>query len=131
MLGAMARFFGNLHGTGSARAIVVTWVCLFTMAGPLTAQYVPFGKNKVQYTPFKWHVLSGANVDVYYYPEEEVLLSGYVEGADQIGNRPAMVWLRSGRGQLVLYGFNPQFRASTPATYKLLFNALLLSRLEE
>jgi Tol biopolymer transport system component len=43
------------------------------MAGPLTAQYVPFGKNKVQYTPFKWHVLSGPHVDVYYYPEEEDL----------------------------------------------------------
>jgi hypothetical protein len=65
------------------------------------------------------------------HPEEDVLLSGYIEGEDQIGNRPVMVWLRSGRGQLVLYGFNPQFRASTPATYKLLFNALLLPRLEE
>ncbi len=64
------------------------------------------------------------------HPEEEVLLSGYIEGEDQIGNRPVMVWLRSGRGQLVLYGFNPQFRASTPATFKLLFNALLLPRLE-
>jgi hypothetical protein len=63
------------------------------------------------------------------YPEDDVLLSGYIEGEDEIGNRPAMVWLRSGRGQLVFYGFNPQFRASTPATYKLLFNALLLPRL--
>jgi hypothetical protein len=65
------------------------------------------------------------------HPEEDVLLSGYAEGEDQIGNRPVMVWLRSGRGQLVLYGFNPQFRASTPATYKLLFNALLLPGLED
>ncbi len=73
MLGALARLDGKVHGTRSARACVVTWVCLVTMAGPLAAQYVPFGKNKVQYTPFKWHVLSGENVDVYYYPEEEVL----------------------------------------------------------
>jgi Tol biopolymer transport system component len=43
------------------------------MAGPLSAQYVPFGKNKVQYTHFKWQVLSGPHVDVYYYPEEEEL----------------------------------------------------------
>lgn len=42
-------------------------------APPAQAQYVPFGKNKVQYTDFTWHVLAGPNVDVYYYPEEEEL----------------------------------------------------------
>jgi hypothetical protein len=42
-------------------------------ARPLAAQYVPFGKNKVQYTDFRWQVLSGPRIDVYYYPEEESL----------------------------------------------------------
>ncbi len=60
------------------------------------------------------------------YPEHDQLLSGYAEHADALGNAAAMVWLRAGKGQLVLYGFNPQFRASTPATFKLLFNGLLL-----
>ena len=64
------------------------------------------------------------------YPKGKVLLSGYIEGEEQLHDRPAMVWLRSGRGQLVLYGFGPQYRASTPATYKLLFNALLLQPVE-
>jgi hypothetical protein len=41
--------------------------------GSSHAQYVPFGKNKVQYTPFEWHILAGPRVDVYYYPEEEEL----------------------------------------------------------
>jgi len=36
------------------------------------------------------------------------------------------VWVRAGQGQLVLFGFQPQFRGSTPATFKLVFNALLL-----
>ncbi|MGH7447009.1 MAG: hypothetical protein ACRELT_05595, partial [Longimicrobiales bacterium] len=35
------------------------------------AQTVPFGKNKIQYENFDWHVLAGEHVDVYYYPEEE------------------------------------------------------------
>jgi hypothetical protein len=53
--------------------VAFVWALALTAAGPLTAQYVPFGKNKVQYTPFKWHVLSGPHIDVYYYPEEETL----------------------------------------------------------
>jgi hypothetical protein len=64
------------------------------------------------------------------FPEEDLLLSGYVEGEELLARSAAMVWLRKGRGQLVLYAFYPQFRGSTPATYKLLFNALLLPRLE-
>jgi hypothetical protein len=60
------------------------------------------------------------------YPERDLLLSGYLEGERQLQNRPTMVWVRAGKGQLVLYGFRPQFRGSTPATFKLVFNALLL-----
>ena len=36
-------------------------------------QYGEFGQNKVQYRNFDWHVLRGAHVDLYYYPEEEEL----------------------------------------------------------
>ncbi len=60
------------------------------------------------------------------YPERDLLLSGYLEGEQQLQNRPAMVWVRAGKGQLVLFGIRPQFRGSTPATFKLVFNALLL-----
>jgi hypothetical protein len=60
------------------------------------------------------------------FPEKDILLSGYVEKEKAIGNRNAMIWMRKGDGQLVLFGFNPQFRAATAGTYKLLFNAILL-----
>jgi len=63
------------------------------------------------------------------FPEENLLLSGWAEKDELLGRKAAMVWLRHGRGQFVFYTFNPLFRASTPATYKLLFNALLLPRL--
>jgi hypothetical protein len=59
-------------------------------------------------------------------PEKNILLSGYIENEDLISNKSMMVWIKKGKGQLVLYGFYPQFRASTAGTYKLLFNALLL-----
>ncbi len=61
-----------------------------------------------------------------YYPEEKLLLSGYAEKAELMGNKAGLVWLKKNKGQLVLFAFQPQFRASTQGTFKLLFNALLL-----
>jgi hypothetical protein len=60
------------------------------------------------------------------YPERDLLLSGYLGGEDQLQNKAVIVWVRVGNGQLVLSGIRPQFRGSTPATFKLVFNALLL-----
>jgi len=64
------------------------------------------------------------------YPEKDLLLSGYASEEEKMGNTAAIIWMRKGRGQFVLYGFNPQFRASTQAAFKLLFNGLLLHRME-
>jgi len=60
------------------------------------------------------------------YPEENILLSGYAENEEVLAEKSAMVWLKKGKGQIVMYGFSPQFRASTQAAYKLLFNGLFL-----
>jgi len=60
------------------------------------------------------------------YAQRDLLLSGYAENSDELAGKPAAIWVTKGKGQLVLFTFNPQFRASTPVTYKLLFNALLL-----
>ncbi|MBI5464523.1 MAG: hypothetical protein HY966_06185, partial [Ignavibacteriales bacterium] len=32
------------------------------------AQFYYFGRNKVQYTDFEWHVLKTLHFDIYYYP---------------------------------------------------------------
>jgi hypothetical protein len=60
------------------------------------------------------------------FPEEDILLSGYCENESKLANKTAMTWIKKGKGQLVLFAFNPQFRASTPVSYKLLFNSILL-----
>ncbi|MGC9344459.1 MAG: hypothetical protein ACP5E3_17270, partial [Bacteroidales bacterium] len=59
-------------------------------------------------------------------PEKEILLSGYCENEEKLGNKSVMIWLSKGKGNMVLMGFNPQFRSSTHVTYKLLFNSILL-----
>ncbi len=61
------------------------------------------------------------------YPEKDILMSGYIAKPEKLSNKSAMVWLKKGDGQIVLYGFSPQFRASTQASFKLLFNALFLT----
>src|SRR6266478_1178686 len=37
------------------------------------AQFFYFGRNKVQYTDFDWHVLKTEHFDIYYYPEMKEL----------------------------------------------------------
>ncbi|MFW5778391.1 MAG: hypothetical protein ACOCW7_04385, partial [Bacteroidota bacterium] len=61
------------------------------------------------------------------FANENVLMSGYAENEEMLENLPAIIWLKKGEGQMVLSTFNPQFRASTQGTFKLLFNSLLLS----
>lgn len=62
-------------------------------------------------------------------PEKDILMSGYIEKEELLSNKTVMVWLKKGKGQFVMYGFNPQFRASSQGSFKLLFNALLLPKL--
>jgi len=62
-------------------------------------------------------------------PEKEILMSGYIEKEEVLGNKSLLVWMKKGKGQFVLFGFNPQFRASSHATYKLLFNSILLPKI--
>jgi hypothetical protein len=60
------------------------------------------------------------------YPEEEqdVLLSGWIQGADRLTRKAAAVALTYGKGKIVLLGFRPQHRGQTHATFPFVFNAI-------
>jgi hypothetical protein len=64
-----------------------------------------------------------------YFGEDNLLLSGYLEGGKYLYNKSGMIWLKKGKGQFVLFGFSPIFRASVAGNYKLLFNSLFLPKL--
>lgn len=58
------------------------------------------------------------------YPLDHVLESGWLIGEEHLAGKPAMISVRYGKGRIVLYGFQVNFRNQTHGTFKLLFNAL-------
>lgn len=66
------------------------------------------------------------------YAEDDLLMSGWAMGEDKyIAGKAAMMNVKYGDGQIILYGFRPQFRGQPRGTYKLIFNAILTSAMEE
>ena len=58
------------------------------------------------------------------FKSDQLLESGYVAGESHLLARLCMISVRYGDGEIILYGFRPQFRAQTDGTYKLIFNTL-------
>jgi hypothetical protein len=52
-------------------------------AGQAAAQFITFGKNKVQYERFRWQVLESSHFRLYFYPEEEELARMALEWAEE------------------------------------------------
>ncbi|HEV2149332.1 MAG TPA: M14 metallopeptidase family protein [Longimicrobiaceae bacterium] len=62
------------------------------------------------------------------YGEGNPLLSGWILGEQHVAGKPALLEARVGRGSVVLFGFQPDYRGQSIATWPLLFNALRRAR---
>ena len=58
------------------------------------------------------------------YAAEDILMSGWATGTEHIVTKSAMARVPHGDGEVIVFGFRPQFRGQPRGTYKLLFNAL-------
>lgn len=60
-----------------------------------------------------------------YYPDENLLLSGYINGEEVIKNKSAIIEASMGKGKVILIGFSVNHRGQSRVNFKLLFNAIL------
>lgn len=65
------------------------------------------------------------------YAKDDLLMSGWALGEDKyLAGKAAMMNVQYGAGNIVLYGFRPQFRGQPRGTYKLIFNPIFMSTMD-
>ncbi|MEQ1921801.1 MAG: M14 family metallopeptidase [Pyrinomonadaceae bacterium] len=77
--------------------------------------------------PTPWQLIKNSDIRVIAsYPTDpsKILLSGWALGAEKIAGKAALVEVRVGKGKIILFGFRPQYRGQSLATFPLLFNAI-------
>lgn len=73
----------------------------------------------------KWLKKNGIAINkIAAYPDESLLLSGWIIGEELIQGKSAILEISFAEGQIVLFGFNIHNRAQSYANFKLLFNAI-------
>ena len=72
---------------GAATTAFVIALVLAPLAASAQTPYIPyFGKNRIHYDNFEWHIYTTDHFEIYYYPELEQHLArvaGYAESAYQ------------------------------------------------
>ena len=63
------------------------------------------------------------------YSEDEPVVAGWVLGREHLAGKPALLRARIGRGEVIIFGFQPNYRGQSIVTWPLFFNAISGGRL--
>jgi len=94
------------------RKVFSYFLLLFFCTSSVWPQFFGFGRNKVQYTNFDWHVLKTEHFDIYYYPEMEELAKygGFLAEQSYIELSRKFIHVINDRIPLIFYSSHLHFQ---------------------
>ena len=64
--------------TGRLTGLTAALMLTSTLSAVAQTPYVPyFGKNRIQYDNFRWHIYTTDHFEIYYYPRSSSISSGW------------------------------------------------------
>ena len=105
---------GSLEEVEMRNSLMALAGCMVVLGGvvpePAAAQY--FGRNKVQYEEFDWHVMKTDHFDFHFYPEEEEAVGDAARMAERWYTRLSRVFNHEFRDvkPIVMYANHPDFQ---------------------
>jgi WD40-like Beta Propeller Repeat len=106
-------FVGRRGGPMMPR-LLLALVCLMLLTPIFTtpsAQYITFGKNKVNYRDFDWQVLDSEHFKLYYYPDESELAQMAIAWAEYCYSQHRRTFAHEVRGRIpvIIYSSHHDF----------------------
>ncbi len=100
--------------------LTISLICLFGLLSKGQAQFY-FGKNKIQYTDFKWQVMKTDHFEVYFYPQERMLAEAAAAMAERSYRELAAKFRQplSRPIPLILYSAHNYFQQTNTIPYML------------
>ena len=126
---ATAKDFERPTGRGGKRDVDTPQGRAFVAAAPLPDpkrwEATPLNEEQARNNPWVIPPAQRPQVVLRFADADDLLVSGLLDGGDELAGRAAVVDARYGQGKVLLFAINPIWRGGTIGSYALVFNAIL------